>query len=47
MGFPDYITAEVAPTAEGTRLDIFSRQRFGSSDMGVNAARLRNWLSQL
>ena len=47
MGYPDYITAEVTPTAGGTRLDILSRQRFGSQDMGVNAARLRLWLSAL
>lgn len=47
MGFPDYITAETRPTPEGTRLDIFSRQRFGRKDFGVNAARLKDWLSQL
>jgi uncharacterized protein (DUF1499 family) len=47
MGFPDYITAEVAAAPEGTRLDIFSRQRFGGGDMGVNAARLKAWLSGL
>ena len=47
MGFPDYITAQVVAAPEGTRLDIFSRQRFGGGDMGVNAARLRDWLSQL
>lgn len=47
MGFPDYITAEVAQTPQGTRLDIFSRQRFGRKDFGVNAARLKDWLSQL
>jgi uncharacterized protein (DUF1499 family) len=47
MGFPDYITAEVAPAPGGTRLDIFSRQRFGGGDGGVNAARLKAWLSQL
>jgi hypothetical protein len=46
MGYPDYITAEVAPAPEGTRLDIFSRQRFGQGDMGVNAARLKAWLAQ-
>jgi uncharacterized protein (DUF1499 family) len=47
MGYPDYITAEVTQTAQGTRLDIFSRQRFGEADLGVNAARLKDWLSQL
>lgn len=47
MGFPDYITAELAPVPGGTRLDILSRQRFGGGDFGVNAKRLRAWLSQL
>jgi uncharacterized protein (DUF1499 family) len=47
MGFPDYVTAEVSQTPNGTRLDIFSRLRFGTVDYGVNAARLKDWLSQL
>ena len=47
MGYPDYITAETSQTPAGTRLDIFSRQRFGTSDWGVNAARLKLWLSTL
>ena len=47
MGFPDYVTAEVSQTPDGTRLDIFSRLRFGTVDYGVNAARLKDWLSQL
>lgn len=42
-GFPDYTTAQVTP--EG--LVIYGRQRFGSNDWGVNAARLRDWLAQL
>lgn len=42
-GFPDYTTAQI--TAEG--LTIFARQRFGSNDWGVNAARLRDWLAKL
>ena len=47
MGFPDYITAEATPTATGTRLAIHSRLRFGGSDLGVNAARLKLWLTAL
>ncbi len=42
-GFPDYTTAEVRPDG----LYIQSRLRFGSEDMGVNAARLTDWLSRL
>lgn len=47
MGFPDYTTAEVHAAAQGTRLDIYARQRFGDGDAGVNAARLKSWLAQL
>lgn len=46
-GFPDYITAEAAPDGTGARLTVHARLRFGSSDMGVNAARLQDWLSRL
>lgn len=47
MGFPDYVTAEAVAVPEGTRLDVYARQRFGSSDLGVNAKRLKLWLGQL
>ena len=46
MGFPDYTTAQVSETFGMTRLDIIARQRFGSGDAGVNAARLRDWLAR-
>lgn len=42
-GFPDYTTAEAGP--EGLR--VHARLRFGRGDMGVNAARLTDWLSRL
>jgi hypothetical protein len=42
-GFPDYTTAEV----QADTLAIEARSRFGQGDMGVNAARLRDWLSKL
>ncbi len=41
--FPDYTTAEARPDG----LYIEARSRFGEGDMGVNAARLRKWLSHL
>ncbi|MEO6301328.1 MAG: DUF1499 domain-containing protein, partial [Paracoccaceae bacterium] len=47
MGYPDYITAETKHLGEGTQLDIFSRQRYGNGDFGVNAARLKVWLTTL
>lgn len=45
-GFPDYTTAEATPDAAGTRLTVHARLRFGSGDLGVNAARLRDWLTK-
>lgn len=46
-GFPDYTTAQTTETPQGSRLEIYARLRFGQSDFGVNAARLREWLTQL
>jgi uncharacterized protein (DUF1499 family) len=42
-GFPDYASAEVR--ADGLHID--ARSRFGQGDMGVNAARLRDWRDRL
>lgn len=47
MGFPDYTTAQVQGSPQGTRLDIHARQRFGGNDLGVNTARLQAWLAAL
>ncbi|NNE51381.1 MAG: DUF1499 domain-containing protein [Sulfitobacter sp.] len=42
MGFPDYTT--VSLVGEDPKiLEIFARLRFGRSDFGVNAARVREW----
>ena len=47
IGFPDYTTVEAVEVEGGSRLVIFARLRFGESDMGVNAARVRGWLERL
>ncbi len=47
FGFPDYITAAAAPDGDGAALVIYSRLRFGQSDLGVNAARVGRWLAAL
>lgn len=47
-GFPDYTTAQaVTQDAATSEVTILARSRFGRGDMGVNAARLRDWLSRL
>lgn len=46
MGFPDAISVRLVPVGEGgTRMEVFSRARFGYSDMGVNAARVARWVA--
>ena len=42
-GFPDYTTAE----ARADGLYLLARSRFGQRDLGVNAARLADWLARL
>jgi uncharacterized protein (DUF1499 family) len=41
MGWPDYTTVEVTPSATGSSVAVFARARFGYSDMGVNRARVQ------
>ena len=43
IGFPDYTTAQITPTG----VIVYARLRFGSGDMGVNAARLTAWRGAL
>ena len=47
MGFPDDIVIRVAPASSGSRIDLRSSSRYGRSDLGVNAARVREYLSAL
>ena len=47
FGFPDYSTAAARSEGPATVLTLHARLRFGRSDLGVNAARLRDWLGQL
>jgi hypothetical protein len=42
-GFPDHTTVAV----EGDRLVIYGRLRFGKADLGVNKARVVQWLAAL
>lgn len=46
LRIPDYVSVKFLPgELEGTStISIFSRSRFGYSDMGVNEARVRAWL---
>ncbi len=45
MGYPDFVTLKLVPEGETTRMHIFSRARYGESDLGVNTARVQRWLT--
>jgi uncharacterized protein (DUF1499 family) len=46
LKLPDDITVRLRPRADGTRIDIRSASRFGSRDLGANAARIRRFLEE-
>lgn len=40
IGYPDYISARIDGTSKGTMVTLYSRSRFGYSDLGANKARV-------
>ena len=47
FGFKDDIVIRIAPTDQGSRVDIRSVSRVGKSDVGMNAKRIRKYLKEL
>ncbi|HIC82703.1 MAG TPA: DUF1499 domain-containing protein [Kiloniellaceae bacterium] len=47
MGFPDFVTVKAIEADGGSALVIFSRSRYGYSDLGVNKARVEAWVQEL
>ena len=48
FGFPDLVTIQVLPHgASQSSLILWSRSVYGSSDFGVNRARVAAWLAAL
>ncbi|SEN26449.1 Protein of unknown function [Loktanella fryxellensis] len=47
MGYPDYTTVTVMDGPDGPLLVILAQSRFGQSDLGVNRARVEEWLARL
>lgn len=47
FGFPDYTTVAARAENGGARLRIYGRLRFGRSDLGVNRARISDWVQGL
>lgn len=46
-GFPDYTTATAVAVPGGAAPVILARLRFGADDLGVNRARVEDWLARL
>ena len=47
FGFKDDIVVRLTAVTGGTRIDIRSRSRVGISDLGANAARIRQFMARL
>ena len=47
FAFPDYISVRAVESDQGAALIIWSRSRFGYSDLGANKARVESWLTGL
>ncbi|TVQ57690.1 MAG: DUF1499 domain-containing protein [Rhodobacteraceae bacterium] len=48
VGWPDVVSVKVVPASDDrVALAIWSRARFGHSDLGVNEARVRRWAAAL
>lgn len=47
VGFPDYITVKTIAVGEGASLIVYSRSRYGKSDLGVNGKRVTKWLEAI
>jgi len=47
FGFKDDIVVRIRPDGSGSRVDVRSASRVGESDVGANAARVREFLAKL
>jgi uncharacterized protein (DUF1499 family) len=47
FGFKDDVVVRITPWGSGSRVDVRSVSRVGRSDVGTNAARIRDYLADL
>ena len=47
IGFPDYISVKAVQLSDGAALIIWSRSRYGHSDLGANRTRIETWMAQI
>lgn len=46
--FPDYVSVRAVDLGDGeAALAIYSRSRYGASDLGINRSRVEDWLARL
>jgi uncharacterized protein (DUF1499 family) len=46
-GFKDDLVVRITSTTDGTRVDVRSKSRVGRSDVGMNAKRIRSFMTRL
>jgi uncharacterized protein (DUF1499 family) len=47
LGFPEDVLLRIRATTDGTRIDVRSASRYGRGDLGSNAARVRNLITDI
>jgi hypothetical protein len=47
LGFPEDVVVRIRATSDGTRIDVRSASRYGRNDLGSNAARVRDLISDV
>jgi uncharacterized protein DUF1499 len=47
LGFPEDVVVRIRATTDGTRIDVRSASRYGRSDLGSNAARVRDLITDI
>lgn len=47
FGFKDDVVVRITPAGTGSRVDVRSKSRVGSSDVGANARRIQDYLGRL
>jgi hypothetical protein len=47
LGFPEDVVVRIRPTSDGTRIDVRSASRYGRNDLGSNAARISDLISDI
>ena len=47
VGFPDYVSVRIFEDTDGTMIRLFSRSRYGYSDLGANRSRFEQVLTDV